>query len=329
MKHVLLPHGPYMFLPSGHQTRSGARDPIRGMNSPQGFHDEFLTRHNEQRYLLQLGFADHELGHLLDHLVKEGMYDNSLVVLTADHGMDFSVGVKDRRKVNNKNIQQIGPVPFFVKAPGQRAGKVDRAYVRTIDWPATIADALNVKLPYHSDGASGFGPAARKRRFVRLPTRDFAHIVRISAGAWEQRRHAVVRRRLREYGSGLTGLYSGIGPNRGLIGRAVADLHPGAVGSLRGSFVGAGQYGRVRRASLVIPSQVAGSLKGAKRGATHDLAVAVNGRIEAVGRSWYLDRDRTEHFAMMVPEDTLHDGPNTVELYSVSRGKALRLLARA
>jgi hypothetical protein len=328
MKHVLLPHAPYMFMPSGHQTRLGSRDPIRGMNSPQGFHDEFLTRHNEQRYLLQLGFADHELGHLLDHLVKEGMYDNSLVVLTADHGMDFSVGVKDRRKVNNKNIEQIGPVPFFVKPPGQRLGKVDRAYARTIDWAATIADVLNVKLPYHSDGASAFGPAARKRRFVRLPTRDFKHIVRISARAWEKRRHAVVKRRLREYGSGLTGLYSGIGPNRGLIGRAVADLHPAGVGALSGSFVGAGEYGRVRRTSLVIPSQLAGNMKGAKRGAKHDLAVAVNGRIEAVGRSWYLDGDRTEHFAMMVPEDTLHNGHNTVELYSVGHGKALRLIAR-
>jgi Sulfatase len=328
MKHVLLPHGPYMFLPSGHQTRLGARDPIPGMNSPQGFHDAFLTRHNEQRYLLQLGFADHELGLLLNRLVKEGMYDNSLVVLTADHGMDFTVGVKDRRKVNDGNVEQIGPVPFFVKAPGQRAGKVNRAYVRTIDWPATIADVLNVKLPYHSDGASGFGPGARKRRFVRLPTRDFRRIVRISARSWERKRRAVVKRRLREYGSGLTGLYSGIGPHRDLIGQAVSGLHPAGVASVRGSFVARSDYSRVRRGSLVIPAQVAGSLKGGKRGATRDLAVAVNGRIEAVGKSWYLDGDRTEHFALMVPEATLHEGDNTVELYSVSRTNALRLLAR-
>ena len=329
MKHVLLPHGPYMFLPSGHQTRTGARDLIPGMNSPQGFHDEFLTRHNEQRYLLQLGFADRELGRLLNRLVREGMYDNSLVVLTADHGMDFTTGVKDRRKVNNGNLDQIEPVPFFVKAPGQRAGKLNRNYVRTIDWPATIADVLNVRLPYHSDGSSGFGAAARKRRIVRLPTRDFSRIVRISAGRWQRERRAVVRRRLRQFGSGLTGLYSGIGPHRDLIGRAVADLHPAGVGSLRGSFVGRGEYRRVRRSSLVIPSQVAGDMKGGKRGATHDLAVAVNGRIEAVGKSWYLDRDRTEHFSLMVPEATLHDGANSVELYSVSKSKALRLVARS
>jgi hypothetical protein len=329
MKHVLLPHEPYMFLPSGHQTRPGAKDPIPGMNGVPGFHDPFLTLHNEQRYLLQLGFADRELGHLLDHLVKEKMYDNSMIVVTADHGKDFTVGVKDRRKVNNRNVQQIGPVPFFVKAPGQRTGRVNHNYVRTIDWPATIADVLNVKLPYHSAGSSGFGQAAHRRRYVRLPTRDFAHIVRIGARTWERRRHAVMVRRAREFGTGLTGLYSGIGPHRGLIGKSVAALHPAGVASVRGAFVSRGAYASVRHESLVIPSQIAGSLKGGKRGAKRDLAVAVNGRIEAVGVSWYLTGNHTEHFALMVPEDTLREGKNDVELYSVSRSGALRLLARA
>ena len=36
VKHVLLPHGPYMFLPSGKQTRRTFRDPLPGMNGPVG-----------------------------------------------------------------------------------------------------------------------------------------------------------------------------------------------------------------------------------------------------------------------------------------------------
>jgi hypothetical protein len=163
---------------------------------------------------------------------------------------------------------------------------------------------------------------------VRLPTRDFNHIVSIGARAWERRRHAVIVRRAREYGTGLTGLYSGIGPHRGLIGRSVTSLHPARLGPVRGSFVDGDDFGHVRRGSLLIPSQVAGSLRGGKRGAKRDLAVAVNGRIEAVGVSWYLTGDRSEHFALMVPEDTLHEGSNNVELYAVGRSGALRLLAR-
>src|SRR3954471_13322879 len=74
LKHVLLPHGPYLFLPSGAETRSGARDLVPGMNSPAGFHDSFLTQHNYQRYLLQLGYMDRELGKLLRRLVRLKMF---------------------------------------------------------------------------------------------------------------------------------------------------------------------------------------------------------------------------------------------------------------
>ena len=44
------------------RTRPRPRDLLPGMNTVPGFHDEFLTRHNEQRYLLQLGFTDRLLG---------------------------------------------------------------------------------------------------------------------------------------------------------------------------------------------------------------------------------------------------------------------------
>ena len=327
LKHALLPHGPYMFLPSGAQTRRGAKDPVPGMNSPQGFGEEFLTRHNEQRYLLQLGFMDRQLGRLLDRLVRNGMFDNTMIVVVADHGYAFRTGVKDRRKVSSSNVEEVATVPLFVKAPGQRRGRVDRSYASTLDVAPTVADVLNARLPYRADGRSAFSSAVRRRRVVRLPTRDFSRTVRILAGPYERRRRAVVRRRLRMFGSGLTGLYSGIGPNRQLIGRAVSELNPAGQGSARASLVGASALRSVRRSSGLLPAQVAGQIRGG-RGARRDIAVAVNGRIEAVARSFRLRGDRREHFALMVPEETLREGRNAVELFEVGRGRALRLLAR-
>jgi hypothetical protein len=256
------------------------------------------------------------------------MYDDTLIVLVADHGMDFGIGVKDRRKVNSRNVQEVGTVPLFVKAPGQRRGRVNHAYASTLDVTPTIADVLNFRLPYRADGRSAFGRAVRRRRTVSLPTRDFSRRIRISARAYEGRRRAVMRRRRRHYGSGLTGLYSGIGPNRDLLGRSLSGLRTAGPGSVRGSLVGRRAYAAVRGSSLVVPAQVAGSLKGGRRGAKRDLAVAVNGRIEAVARSFYLRGDRREHFSAMVPENTLREGRNTVEVYDVRRGRLLRLLAR-
>ena len=84
----------------------------------------------------------------------------------------------------------------------------------------------------------------------------------------------------------------------------------------------------MRRASGVVPVEITGSLRGGRRGAKHDVAVAVNGRIEAVGRTFYLRGDRTEHYAAMVPESSLREGRNDVEVYEVGHGATLRLAAR-
>ena len=323
VKHLLLPHGPYLYLPSGERTRPGPADPLRGMNSVPGFHDAFLTRHNEQRYLLQLGFADRLLGRLLRRLKRAGIYDDTMVVVTADHGIAFQVGVQTRRSVNQSNVEELTPIPLIVKRPGQSKGRISDVYARTLDVTPTIADVLGWRLGYRADGHSAFGPITARRHSVTLTTRDFSSTVHISGKRWEARRAAVVRRRLRQFGSGdLASLFTGIGPNRELIGRPAPTA---ARASVRAALTQPGLFADVEPRSGVVPTQVAGDLSGGRAGAKRDLAVAVNGRIEAVGRSFYLEGDRTEHFALMVPQGSLRTGRNSVELYEVVKGRLLHL----
>jgi hypothetical protein len=323
VKHLLLPHGPYLYLPSGERTRPGPADPLHGMNTVPGFHDEFLTRHNEQRYLLQLGFADRLLGRLLRQLKRAGIYDDTMVVVTADHGIAFQVGVQTRRSVNQSNVEELTPIPLIVKRPGQSRGRVSDVYARTLDVTPTIADVLGWRLGYRADGHSAFSPITARRHSVTLTTRDFSSTVHISGKRWEARRAAVVRRRLRQFGSGdLASLFTGIGPHRGLIGRQAPTA---ARASVRAALAQPGLFADVEPRSGVVPTQIAGDLSGGRAGAKRDLAVAVNGRIEAVGRSFYLDGDRTEHFALMVPQSALQTGRNSVELYEVVNGRLLRL----
>jgi hypothetical protein len=319
-----------MFLPSGRQTRRGYQDPVPGMNSPPGFGDRFLSQHNHQRLLLQIGFADAELGRLFAKMRRDGTFDTSLIALTADHGMAFEVGVKDRRTVTGSNIDEIAPVPFFIKAPGQRHGRTDRSYVRTIDLVPTIADVLNLRLPYRAAGRSAFSRTTRKRRFVRMIKRDFSGTITVSARDMERRRRALVRRKLALFGSGdFRTLYTGIGPNRKLIGRRVSDLQPAPPGRVGATIVGARDMRDVRSGSLLMPTQVAGPVRGGASGARRDVAVAVNGQIEAVGRTFYLSGSRQESFAVMVPELAMRPGSNTVEVFEVLRGGArLRLIGR-
>jgi hypothetical protein len=330
IKHALLPHGPYMYLPSGARTRNTARDPIPGMNSPPGFGDRFLTYHNYQRYLLQTSFVDRQIGRVIHRLRRAGIYDQALIAVVADHGMSFRVGVKDRRKVNQRNLDEIGPVPFFIKAPGQRKASIQRQIVRTVDMTPTIADILNFKLPYRTFGHSAFSRVTKRRRTVALPNRSFTRTVRTSAKRYEARRRAQVRKRLRLFGSGaFASLYTGIGPNRELIGKRVATLRPLGLGKVRVRLVSGRRVHNVRRRSGLVPAEVAGAIRGGKRGAHRDVAVTVNGVIQAVGRSFYLKGSRTESMAVMIPEESLREGNNSVEVYAVGKGRKLRLIARS
>jgi hypothetical protein len=328
-QHVLLPHVPYNYLPSGRRTREGGGDQVRGMNSPLGFHDRFLMQHNYQRYLLQQGFVDHELGKLLGRLKSQGMYEDTMIVITADQAIALSeVGTSDRRKVSERNVDEVASVPMFIKRAGQSEGRTERAYMRTLDVTPTIADILDLRLPYRADGRSAFSRAVKARRSVFLMTRYFERVIRISARRYEARRARNVRRRTDWFGAGAESLFKGIGPNRSLLGRRLADLALGKPSEVGGSVRGAGQLRTVDRSAGVVPTQIVGDVEGGGRGEKRDLAVAVNGRIEAVGRSWYLKGSRTEHFAVNVPESSLREGRNSVEVFELDRRKRLRLLVR-
>jgi hypothetical protein len=330
--HILLPHGPYMFLPSGRQTRAGWQDPIAGMNSTPGFYSDYLALHAQQRLQLQLGFLDRELGRLFARMRREGTFDKSLIVVTADHGISSESGVPSRRDTDMRNIDELAPVPLFVKAPRQKRGKVMRSYVRTTDVAPTIADLVNARLPYRADGRSAFSRAVRARRGAMIIKRDFSRRLHISAAELERRRGALLRTRLRRFSSGdWDSLYTGIGPSRGLIGRPVAGMPRLAPGSLQAGIADAVALRSVRRDSLVRPTQIAGSIVGGERRETRAIAIAVNGTIEATGRTFHLrlpskERRRTgESFAAMVPERSIRPGRNRVEVFEIVGGK-LRLI---
>ena len=113
---------------------------------------------------------------------ENGTFDQALIVVTADHGLAFEVGVKDRRTVTRGNIDEIAPVPLFVKAPGQRRGthRAARTCARSTScprWPTCSTSSM----PYRADGRSAFSRSVRRRRFVRMIKRNFSGTITVSA----------------------------------------------------------------------------------------------------------------------------------------------------
>jgi hypothetical protein len=198
---------------------------------------------------------------------------------------------------------------------------------QTLDVTPTIADVLNVPLGYRPDGRSVFSRAAAARRTVRIVKRDFSSVVSISKRRWVARRAAVVRRRLRELGSGdWPSLFTAFGPRRDLIGQRVADVRTAS--GVRATLSLARSFRNVRRSSGVVPCQIAGRIRGSGATASRDVAVAVNGRIAAVGRSFHLRGEQVESYSVMVPEHALRDGRNSVEVLEVEPDGDMALLAR-
>jgi hypothetical protein len=313
LKHTLLPHVPWQFLPDAKLYGSGD-NPIPGLSS-ESYKDATQVESLYQRHLLQLGFADRELGELLRHLKREGLFDKSLIVVTADHGVAFNTGERDRRTITRENAEQIGSIPLFVKAPGQRQGTVNAAYAETVDIVPTIFDVLNVRPLVRMDGRSAFSPEVQRRRSVRILQRRTFKPLRFTPAEWERGKAAAVERKLRLFGVGRDGplrLFR-IGPHPELLSRPVRSFR---VEQSEGAhFIGGGSYARVNLRSSTVPAWVTGTLEGVPTG-TH-LAVAVNGRIAALTKSFHLATGDQTLFAAMAPESSFHNGRNGVELFEV------------
>jgi Sulfatase len=326
--HALLPHEPWIYLPSGRQSRPAGHDPIKGINQLPGFDDPALSVHNHLRYLLQVGYTDRLLGELLRRLRRTGLLERALLIVTADHGYSFEVGVRSRRLVSEDNVEEIAPVPFFVKKPGQMEGSVDRSLLRTVDIVATIADQLDTRIFWKQDGYSAFSAVTRQRKEVVLPTRDFAREVRIGLPELAWRRARLRRRWADLFGTGVESeLLFGdpwamayrIGPRPELLGKRVTALPVRGSRAITAQVANADLVRSVSRDEPYFPTRITGPLRGVPYGEHRELVLAVNGRIRAVGHSFDLWWKAREYFSFMIPENALRPGRNELELFEVRR----------
>jgi hypothetical protein len=157
-------------------------------------------------------------------------------------------------------------------------------------------------------------------------------VVSLSGSEFERRRDELRRWRAGKFGTGaLSELMFGepwasayrIGPHRELLGREVGTM---AAGTAQAEIANAALLDDVDPAAQIVPTRVTGWLRGSPPGATRDVAVAVNGRIRAVGRSFHLRGRRPEFFSLLVPESALRPGRNDVQLLEVGEGGELALL---
>jgi hypothetical protein len=314
LKQSLLPHVPWQYMPDGRLYREQAPELIPGLSN-QVYRDQAQLDVTLQRHYLQAGFADLELQHLWRRLKQEGIWDDALIVVTADHGIAFQRGLFRHRRLTRRTMGEIANVPLLIKAPGQSRGRIDDAFVETPDILPTIFDILDLDPRVKMDGRSAFSEQVRDRNRVRWWVRGTFNEVRVPGDEFLRARRRIVERNTRLLGTGSDGpdrLYR-IGPHQKLIGQpANAAGAPLDVDLVNGS-----QYDDVDLKSPVLPIHVVGEVQSPGE-TPRDIAVAVNGTISAIGSTFTLATGAGgELVSVLVPPDSLRQGGNRIEVLEV------------
>jgi hypothetical protein len=323
--HVLLPHQPFDFTPAG--LRYEAPDPPRGVEFGSWFDDDTAALGRE-RHLWQLTLTDRLLGEMIDTLEAAGTYDETLVIVTADHGIAFSVD-EPIRGVSTENADRILWTPLFIKPPGQMNGSIDDGRVETIDILPTIAEILGVDLPYEVDGFSrvdGGGPADQPARVLdwRFSTLrpESGDLVTVDAVDGYRRLLAAA-----PPGAGGDDPLAGqrIGPHGDLVGRPLSDVEAGPDIEIGLSLEIPLDGFAVAQGTLEVPAYVSGRYVGEPLGWT---ALALDGEVVAVART-YESGYGTSDLAALIPPERLTPGDHELEVFVIEGEGEDRLLRSA
>ncbi|MGH3024594.1 MAG: sulfatase-like hydrolase/transferase [Gaiellaceae bacterium] len=324
--HVLLPHEPWSYFPSGSQSSLGPTRAPGHDSRADRWEGRFVTLQAYQRHLLQVGYVDRLLGDLLERLRETGMYDRSLVVVTADHGMSFREG-ESGRIASQANLEDVAFVPLFVKQPRQERGEVVDHHVETIDVLPTIAEVLGFRIPWRVDGRNALEDPGRGTIRVRTrPEPDGEASAPLAELALAQ--EEAVERKVALFGEGAWGSLFAAVPHRVLLGRRADELAAGSADD-RASIdheLTRELLAQVEPGLPFVPSPLQGHVEGDGARTGRTLAVAVNGTIAALATIYRASGE--QRFSALAPESAFRTGRNTVEFFWVDGGAGAEELTR-
>jgi hypothetical protein len=214
--HVLLPHAPFRYTPSGDAYWPQS---VQGLNRTGGpivwTENEWHTVQAYQRHLLQLRYTDKLLADLIAHLKGIGIYDTALIAVTADHGNSFWPGEAQRAPMLTDYPEDAVSIPLFIKAPRQDEARVVERIVESIDVLATIADVLELKIPWSLDGCSALSEECPERSVGTMYDIRNGTTFEFDRTLFERR--ATLERKQSLFGNGI---YR-VGPRPDLLGNVI------------------------------------------------------------------------------------------------------------
>ena len=190
--HYMEPHDPYT-PPSASPPPAGIRPAIaagwvRDVADRGDALSALEVAHLKHRYTGEVAAWDRNLATLLDTLSRAGVLDETVVVVTADHGEEFLEhgGLTHGTHLYEESIR----VPLVVAGPSIPAGRRD-GLVQGIDVAPTLARALGTDFPGELPGRDLFGaheperPAFLETKRGRAQDGTRVELVAVRTARWK------------------------------------------------------------------------------------------------------------------------------------------------
>jgi arylsulfatase A-like enzyme len=145
--HLLPPHAPYM--PDSRYLGSFADGWAPKPKPDSRLLDKYIPQEQlddeRQRYDEYIANIDAEFGRLLDHLQESGRMDDSVLIVTSDHGETFERG-EDGHSTPNV-YEQLIRIPLLISVPGQNTRLDVTTLTSTVDMMPTLLKIAGVDAP--------------------------------------------------------------------------------------------------------------------------------------------------------------------------------------
>ncbi len=118
---------------------------------------EAQMHHIRMLFAEKITLCDKYFGQLLDCVRRLGMWENTLMWLTADHGEPLGNGEHGHglmTKCRPWPYEELVHIPLIIKAPGLPAGKRIKAFVQDCDCAPTVLEWLGLPVPPNMTGKS-------------------------------------------------------------------------------------------------------------------------------------------------------------------------------
>ena len=323
--HVLLPHRPWGLVPD-----------LRYMSDVLEYPDprsEFLVdrrRDNYQSMLRQYVATDALIGDLVTKMKASNNWDDTMIVVTADHGITFEPGKSYRDTIDIKSpgtLEDIYRVPLFIKYPNQSTSSVNDCPTSSIDILPTVLASTDTKSARNMHGVDLLSTCPkRSSRIIRWPEGSFSLKTSFTS----------LVKRVKYYDnwidadSDVDGIYRS-GRSGSLLGTNTPD-NAGTSSSLTWRLNLARNYQTIAAGRLApVPARASGLLYVKKQMCTKcEALIAINGKFVGVVSELAGMKPSTEgqYFSSSLMTRLMQPGTSQVDLWIANWTKQTPVLTR-